>query len=217
MKAYYSPAEWIEIMRRYKYLIDVWRRHKSIRNEWIVRKAFHWALDEHKKTRRKSGEPYIYHPLEVATIVARDIGLGTTSIVSALLHDLVEDTSVTLQEVENAFGEKVAQIIDGLTKIDAIDFDEKSKKSLQAENLKKVFSSIEHDVRVILIKLADRLHNMRTLEHMSYEKQLKIASETANLYAPIANRLGLYAIKQHFNMQFPFRAQSNFNLKLSES
>lgn len=142
--------------------------------------------------RRKSGEPYIYHPIAVARIVAEEIGLDTTSIVCALLHDTVEDTYITLDDIENLFGKKERQIIDGLTKISGV-FDQTS--SMQAENFRKMLLTLSDDIRVILIKIADRLHNMRTLDHMKREKQLKIASETLFMYAPLAHRLGLYNIK----------------------
>jgi len=157
-----------------------------------IRKAFDMALESHKDMRRKSGEPYIYHPIAVAQIAAEEIGLGTTSIVCALLHDVVEDTDITLEDIEREFGKKTAKIIDGLTKIAGV-FDYNS--SLQAENFRKMLLTLADDVRVILIKLADRLHNMRTMDFMPRHKQLKIASETIYLYAPLAHRLGLYAIK----------------------
>ncbi len=150
------------------------------------------ALESHKDMRRKSGEPYIYHPIAVAQIAAEEIGLGTTSIVCALLHDVVEDTDITLEDIEREFGKKVAKIIDGLTKISGV-FDYNS--SLQAENFRKMLLTLADDVRVILIKLADRLHNMRTMDFMPRDKQLKISSETVYLYAPLAHRLGLYAMK----------------------
>lgn len=158
----------------------------------MIRLAFDMALDSHKDMRRKSGEPYIYHPIAVAQIAAEEIGLGTTSIVCALLHDVVEDTNITLEDIEREFGKKVAKIIDGLTKISGV-FDYNS--SLQAENFRKMLLTLADDVRVILIKLADRLHNMRTMDFMPRDKQLKISSETVYLYAPLAHRLGLYAIK----------------------
>ena len=142
--------------------------------------------------RRKSGEPYIYHPIAVAHIAAKEIGLGTTSIICALLHDVVEDTEYSLQDINEMFGPKVTKIIDGLTKIQDV-FDK--NVSLQAENFRKMLLTLSDDVRVILIKLADRLHNMRTLDAMSVHKKLKIASETLYLYAPFAHRLGLYSIK----------------------
>lgn len=158
----------------------------------IIKKAFNVSNDAHREMRRKSGEPYIYHPLEVALICVEEIGLGTTSIVSALLHDVVEDTDWELEDIEREFGPKVTQIIDGLTKISGV-FDYGS--SQQAENFRKMLLTLSDDVRVILIKLADRLNNMRTLDSMPRHKQLKIASETMYLYAPLAHRLGLYAIK----------------------
>ena len=158
----------------------------------MIRRAFDMALESHKDMRRKSGEPYIYHPIAVAQIAAEEIGLGTTSIVCALLHDLVEDTDISLDDIEHEFGNKVAKIIDGLTKISGV-FDYNS--SLQAENFRKMLLTLADDVRVILIKLADRLHNMRTMDYMPREKQLKLSSETVYLYAPLAHRLGLYAMK----------------------
>ena len=158
----------------------------------IIKRAFTISNEAHKEMRRKSGEPYIYHPLEVALICVEEIGLGTTSIVAALLHDVVEDTDWELEDIEREFGAKVAQIIDGLTKISGV-FEYGS--SQQAENFRKMLLTLSDDVRVILIKLADRLNNMRTLDSMPRHKQLKIASETMYLYAPLAHRLGLYAIK----------------------
>jgi len=180
-----------EIAGRYRQLLKVskWSREKG--DVTIIRKAFDLALEAHKPMRRKSGEPYIYHPIAVAKIAAEEIGLGTTSIVCALLHDVVEDTDITIEEIEAQFGSKVANIIDGLTKISGV-FDTSSP---QAENFRKMLLTMANDVRVILIKLCDRLHNMRTLEHMSDKGQLKIASETTFIYAPLAHRLGLYAIK----------------------
>ena len=182
-----------EILKRYSKLLHAWTALKTKKDKLLVRKAFYLAADAHKDMRRRTGEPYIYHPLEVARIAAGDIGLGATSIVCALLHDVVEDTNFTLIDIKNMFGEKVAKIIDGLTKIKEI-FDQ-SEDSYQAENYKKLLLTLSDDVRVILIKLADRLHNMRTLDAMPSNKQIKIASETSYLYAPLANRLGLYAIK----------------------
>lgn len=181
-----------EILKRYRGLLRVYKA-KSPEDKKQVRKAFDMAVDAHKDMRRKSGEPYIYHPISVATIAAGEIGLGTTSVICALLHDVVEDTEYTLEDIRGLFGQKVASIIDGLTKIKGI-FDQKSA-SLQAENFKKILLTLSDDVRVILIKLADRLHNMRTLDAVAPEKQLKIASETIYLYAPLAHRLGLHAIK----------------------
>jgi len=185
-------AEKTEILKRYRALLRACKSTLQKGDKRMIRKAFDMALDSHKDMRRKSGEPYIYHPIAVAQIAAEEIGLGTTSIVCALLHDVVEDTDVTLDEIEQEFGKKVAKIIDGLTKISGV-FD--TNTSLQAENFRKMLLTLADDVRVILIKLADRLHNMRTLESMPRDKQLKISSETVYLYAPLAHRLGLYAIK----------------------
>lgn len=181
-----------EILKRYRGLLNAWSTGAEVKNKRMVRKAFNLAVSAHKDMRRKSGEPYIYHPIEVARIVAGEIGLGETSIICALLHDVVEDTDYTIDDMRRMFGDKVARIIDGLTKIKEL-FDH--TPSAQAENFRKMLLTLSDDVRVILIKLADRLHNMRTLESMSHEKQLKIASETIYLFAPLAHRLGLYAIK----------------------
>jgi len=185
-------AEKNEILKRYRALLRACKSTLQKGDKRMIRKAFDMALESHKDMRRKSGEPYIYHPIAVAQIAADEIGLGTTSIVCALLHDVVEDTNMTLDDIEREFGKKVAMIIDGLTKISGV-FDTNS--SLQAENFRKMLLTLADDVRVILIKLADRLHNMRTMEFMPRDKQLKLSSETVYLYAPLAHRLGLYAIK----------------------
>jgi GTP diphosphokinase / guanosine-3',5'-bis(diphosphate) 3'-diphosphatase len=185
-------AEKKEILKRYKDLIKACKRRLEKGDKEIIRKAFEVSVEAHKEMRRKSGEPYIYHPIAVAQICAEEIGLGTTAIVCALLHDTVEDTDMTLEDIKGMFGEKAAQIIDGLTKISGV-FDHTS--SIQAENFRKMLLTLSEDVRVILIKLADRLHNMRTLDHMKRDKQMKIAGETLYLYAPLAHRLGLNAIK----------------------
>lgn len=185
-------AEKKEILKRYRALLRACKPTLQRGDKKEIRKAFEMALDSHKDMRRKSGEPYIYHPIAVAQIAAEEIGLGTTSIVCALLHDVVEDTNITLEDIEREFGKKSARIIDGLTKISGV-FDYNS--SLQAENFRKMLLTLADDVRVILIKLADRLHNMRTMDFMPQHKQLKIASETIYLYAPLAHRLGLYAMK----------------------
>ncbi len=185
-------AEKQEILKRYRALLRASKSTLQKGDKKEIRKAFEMALESHKDMRRKSGEPYIYHPIAVAQIAAEEIGLGTTSIVCALLHDVVEDTDITLEDIEREFGKKTAKIIDGLTKISGV-FDYNS--SLQAENFRKMLLTLADDVRVILIKLADRLHNMRTMDFMPRQKQLKIASETIYLYAPLAHRLGLYAIK----------------------
>ena len=159
-----------------------------------LRKAYELAVEAHSKQRRKSGEPYILHPIEVARICSEEIGLGPTAVICALLHDVVEDTPITLDDIRNQFGERVAKIVDGLTKLDG-SYDSGSP---QAENFKKVLSTLVDDVRVVLIKMADRLHNMRTLGAMPRHKQLKIAAETSYIYSPLAHRLGLYAIKTEF-------------------
>ncbi len=185
-------AEKKEILNRYKLLIKACKRRLEVGDKEIIRKAFEVSVEAHKEMRRKSGEPYIYHPIAVAQICAEEIGLGTTAIVCALLHDTVEDTDMTLDDIKGMFGDKVAQIIDGLTKISGV-FDQTS--SIQAENFRKMLLTLSEDVRVILIKLADRLHNMRTLDHMKRDKQMKIAGETLYLYAPLAHRLGLNTIK----------------------
>lgn len=181
-----------QILNRYRGLLRASRYSSSNEDRKRIRKAFNTALDAHSHMRRRSGEPYIFHPIAVARIVAEEMRMGTTSIVAALLHDTVEDTSIDLAYVEREFGQKVATIIDGLTKIPG-SFDQ--HQSPQAENFRKMLLSLSEDVRVILIKLADRLHNMRTLTSMKREKQLKIASETEFLYAPLAHRLGLHNIK----------------------
>ena len=187
----YSKEEKEEIERRHLRLIDAWQTRKEASDLEMVDKAFYFAVEAHKDQRRRTGEPYIYHPIEVATIAAGDIGLGRTSIICALLHDVVEDTKYTLDDIREMFGEKVAKVVDGLTKFDTID----NVESMQAENFRKVISSLSYDIRVVLIKLSDRLHNMRTLDSMPKHKQLKIASETTYIYAPFAYRLGLHAIQ----------------------
>ncbi|MCB9233442.1 MAG: RelA/SpoT family protein [Bacteroidia bacterium] len=181
-----------DILNAYRSLMRVCYpiSNKSDRKE--IRKAFEYSLEAHKGARRKSGEPYIFHPISVAKIVVREVGLDPTSVVCALLHDVVEDTFAELEDIRREFGREVEVIIDGLTKISGV-FDHKS--SAQAENFRKMLLTLSDDIRVILIKLADRLHNMRTLQHMKKESQLKIASETLYLYAPLANRLGLHEIK----------------------
>lgn len=185
-------AEKSEILKRYRALLRACKSTLKKGDKKMIRMAFDMAVESHKDMRRKSGEPYIYHPIAVAQIAAEEIGLGTTSIVCALLHDVVEDTDITLEDIEREFGKKVTKIIDGLTKISGV-FDANS--SMQAENFRKMLLTMADDVRVILIKLADRLHNMRTMDFMPRDKQLKICSETVYLYAPLAHRLGLYSIK----------------------
>jgi GTP pyrophosphokinase len=190
-----KEAERKEILRRYRVLLNS-MNPDSLTGEKKkkLRKAFNLAAEAHKDMRRKSGEPYIYHPLEVSTICVRELGLGPTSATCALLHDVVEDTDYTLEDIRNLFGEKEALIIDGLTKIESL-LEKPQGQSIQAENFKKILLSMSEDIRVILIKLADRLHNMRTLDSLPSDKRLKIASETLSFYAPFAHRLGLYEIK----------------------
>jgi GTP diphosphokinase / guanosine-3',5'-bis(diphosphate) 3'-diphosphatase len=189
----YTETEKKEIVRRYRNLLREWKNRKNEAEEQLVRKAFDFAVVAHDGIRRRSKEPYVYHPLEVATICAKDMRLDATSIVCALLHDVVEDTETTLEEIENMFNPRIAIIIGGLTKIEGI-FDD-GRRSIQAEYFKRMILALAEDMRVILIKLADRLHNMRTLDHMPRDKQLKIASETLVLFAPLAHRIGLYNIK----------------------
>jgi GTP diphosphokinase / guanosine-3',5'-bis(diphosphate) 3'-diphosphatase len=184
-----------ELLRRYRSLLKACRRKLDKDDKLMIRKAFDVAMEAHQNARRKSGEPYIYHPISVAQICAEEIGLGSTSIICALLHDVVEDTDITLEDIKGMFGEKVAQIIDGLTKIKGVEIIDPINFSIQAENFRKMLLTLSDDVRVILIKLADRLHNMRTLGSMNEHQQRKIASETLYLYAPLAHRLGLNAIK----------------------
>ncbi len=181
-----------EILRRYRGLLRSASKSITKAEKKKIRKAFDIALEAHSSMRRKSGEPYIYHPIAVARIVAEEMGLDTVSIVCALLHDTVEDTYITLEDIQNVFDKKTKNIIDGLTKISGV-FDHST--SAQAENFRKMLLTLSDDIRVILIKLADRLHNMRTLGSMPKEKQLKIASETSFMYAPLAHRLGLYKVK----------------------
>jgi len=180
------------ITQEFNDLLSLCTHCESKTEQRLIRKAFRVAKEAHKGMRRKSGEPYILHPIAVAKIVTHEIGLGAKSVICAILHDVVEDTEYTIEDIENHFGKKMASIIDGLTKISDV-FDNKS--SLQAENFRKMLLTLSDDVRVILIKLADRLHNMRTLSSMPPNKQIKISGETTYLYAPLAHRLGLYAIK----------------------
>ncbi|MFT5079271.1 MAG: guanosine-3',5'-bis(diphosphate) 3'-pyrophosphohydrolase, partial [Patiriisocius sp.] len=181
------------IAKEYKNLLKISYRTLSSADKKLIRSAFDVAVDAHKEQRRKSGEAYIFHPIAVAKIVAAEIGLDATSIASALLHDVVEDTSYTLADLEQLFGETVARIVDGLTKIDKMPYD--GDVSMQAENFRKMLLTLNDDVRVIIIKIADRLHNMQTMDSMPDYKQVKIASETLYIYAPLAHRIGLYNIK----------------------
>ena len=182
-----------EIANRYKDLLKGTYEILSDDDKKLIRKAFEIAVDAHSEQRRKTGEPYIFHPIAVAKIVAMEIGLGATSIAAALLHDVVEDTEYTLDDMEQLFGETIARIVNGLTKISRLNKEQDA--SIQAENFRKMLLTLNDDVRVILIKIADRLHNMQTMDAMPAHKQVKIASETLYIYAPLAHRLGLYNIK----------------------
>jgi guanosine-3',5'-bis(diphosphate) 3'-pyrophosphohydrolase len=186
-------AENKAIAQEYKELLRISYQSLTADDKKIIRKAFDVAVEAHKDQRRKSGEAYIFHPIAVAKIVASQIGLGSTGIASALLHDVVEDTDITISDIEKMFNPKIAKIVEGLTKIPKVKNDQEI--SLQAENFRKMLLTLNDDVRVILIKLADRLHNMQTMDGMSDYKQAKIASETLYIYAPLAHRLGLYNIK----------------------
>jgi GTP pyrophosphokinase len=183
-----------EIAKRYKDLLKDSYQTLSRSDKLMIRSAFNIAVEAHSEQRRKTGEPYIYHPIAVAKIVANEIGLGATSIAAALLHDVVEDTPYSVDDIERLFGETIARIVSGLTKISSLKKDK--DHSIQAENFRKMLLTLNDDVRVILIKIADRLHNMQTMDAMPSHKQVKIASETLYIYAPLAHRLGLYNIKQ---------------------
>jgi GTP pyrophosphokinase len=213
-------AENKEIVKKYRGLLRAWNSNKGFRDRNKVREAFELAKEAHKTMRRRSGEPYIFHPLEVAKIVAGDIGLGETAIICALLHDVIEDNpDYDIEHIKKQFGAKVAYIVAGLTKIK--DGYEKPESSVQAENIKKMLLTLSDDVRVILIKLADRLHNMRTLDAMPDNKQKNIAAETIYLYSPLAHRLGLYAIKSELeDLALKYTESEIYNtiyLKLQES
>ena len=186
-------AENKAIAKEYKELLRISYQTLSEDDKKLIRKAFDVAVDAHKDQRRKSGEAYIFHPIAVAKIVASEIGLGATSIAAALMHDVVEDTDITVEDIEKMFNPKIARIVDGLTKMAKVKTDQEI--SMQAENFRKMLLTLNDDVRVILIKIADRLHNMQTMESMVDYKQAKIASETLYIYAPLAHRLGLYNIK----------------------
>jgi guanosine-3',5'-bis(diphosphate) 3'-pyrophosphohydrolase len=181
------------IAKEYKELLRISYQTLTDNDKKIIRKAFDLAVEAHKDVRRKSGEAYIFHPIAVAKIVASQIGLGASSIAAALMHDVVEDTDITVDDIEKKFNSKIAQLVEGLTKISQVQKD--MNISLQAENFRKMLLTLNDDVRVILIKLADRLHNMQTMDSMDDHKQMKIASETLYIYAPLAHRLGLYNIK----------------------
>jgi GTP pyrophosphokinase len=189
----YLQKENKKIAKQYKELLRISYRTLSDEDKVMIRKAFETAVEAHQNQRRKSGEAYIFHPIAVAKIVASEIGMDATSIVAALLHDVVEDTEYSLADIEQMFGETVAKIVDGLTKISSLKKD--GNISLQAENFRKMLLTLSDDVRVIIIKIADRLHNMQTMDAMRDDKQVKIASETLFIYAPLAHRIGLYNIK----------------------
>ncbi len=199
-----------EIANRYKHMLQDTYLTLSKEDKVLIRKAFDLALDAHKDQRRKSGEPYIFHPIAVAKIVANQIGLGAPSIAAALLHDVVEDTDYTFTDIEQLFGKTIAKIVNGLTKISRLKKEQNA--SIQAENFRKMLLTLNDDVRVILIKIADRLHNMQTLDSMRADKQVKIASETLYIYAPLAHRLGLYNIKTELeNLGIKFTEPEVFN------
>jgi GTP pyrophosphokinase len=181
-----------EILRQYRALLRVLKTKLKPGDKILLRTAFEMAAEAHKTMRRKSGEPYILHPLAVAKICVEEIGLGIRSTICALLHDTVEDTDISLEDIQREFGAEIVKIVDGLTKISNV---MDANTSQQAENFKKILLTLTDDPRVILIKLADRLHNMRTMDSMKREKQLKISSETVYVYAPLAHRMGLYNIK----------------------
>lgn len=181
------------ILQEYKELLRISYQTLTPEDKKLIRKAFDVAMDAHKDQRRKSGEAYFFHPIAVAKIVASEIGLGATAIAAALMHDVVEDTPITVEDIERMFNSKVAQLVEGLTKISKVQ--KEMNVSMQAENFRKMLFTLNDDVRVILIKIADRLHNMQTLDKMEDYKQVKIASETLYIYAPLAHRLGLYKIK----------------------
>jgi GTP diphosphokinase / guanosine-3',5'-bis(diphosphate) 3'-diphosphatase len=191
---FYSEEDRLTIRKAYRDLLKSMKVEVSLEDSRNIRRAYEMAVEAHSEQRRKSGEPYILHPIEVARICAEEIGLGPTAIVAALLHDVVEDTKLTLEDIRAEFGEKIQVIVDGLTKLDENDTD----ISPQAENFRKILGTLVVDVRIALIKMADRMHNMRTLGSMPQHKQLKIAAETEYIYAPLAHRLGLYAFKSEF-------------------
>ena len=192
---HYTPEEEDRIVEKaYGEVLQAYLQSNHRKKVEIIEKAYRFAKEAHKGVRRRSGEPYILHPIAVAKIVISELGLGSTSICAAFLHDVVEDTDYTKEDIEAVFGTKIASIVEGLTKISGGIFGDKA--SIQAENFRKLLLSMSTDIRVVLIKMADRLHNMRTLGSMRPEKQYKIAGETLYVYAPLAHRLGLFSIKQ---------------------
>ena len=207
------------IAKEYKNLLRLSYRSLSEKDKKLIRIAFDTSVDAHKNQRRKSGEAYVFHPIGVAKIVASQIGLDATSISAALLHDVVEDTKYKLKDIEKVFGNKVSRIVEGLTKISNLKKD--TEISFQAENFRKMLLTLNDDIRVIIIKIADRLHNMQTLEFMTEKKQLKIASETLYIYAPIAHRIGMYNIKnelEDLSLRYTDnQSYSNIKNKIEES
>ena len=188
---------------RFRDLLRKIRAYRPTDDLTLVRKAYDFSLRHHQGQTRASGEPYLVHPLEVATVLA-DMRLDTTAIASGLLHDAVEDTTVTVDDIRTEFGEQVAHIVEGVTKISKIDF--ASREEAQAESVRKMVLAMVDDIRVVLIKLADRLHNMRTLQHLTPERQITIARETLEIYAPIAHRLGMGKIRGELeDLSFPVR------------
>ena len=206
------------IQEAYQRLIDTYLASPHRKKVDVIEKAFKFACQAHAGVRRLSGEPYIMHPLSVAQIVCGEIGLGSTSICSALLHDVVEDTDYTVEDIQNIFGPKIAKIVDGVTKISGGIFG--NQASAQAETFKKLLLTMSDDIRVILIKISDRLHNMRTLDSQLPAKQYKITGETLYIYAPLANRLGLNKIKEELeDLSFRYEQPEQYALiqtRLSE-
>ncbi|MBF1390243.1 MAG: bifunctional (p)ppGpp synthetase/guanosine-3',5'-bis(diphosphate) 3'-pyrophosphohydrolase, partial [Porphyromonas sp.] len=216
----FSPEEEALIDQEYQALIADYIASPHRQKTEIIDQAFRLARHAHGLVRRRSGEPYILHPIAVARIVCKEIGLGSTSICCALLHDVVEDTEYTVEDIRRGFGDKIAQIVEGLTKISTEQVPQ-NIDSLQAQNIRKLLLTIGDDARVILIKIADRLHNMRTLGSMKPDKQLKIAGETSFFYAPLADRLGLFSIKTEledlsFRYEHP-EAYAEIKRKVKES
>src|SRR5512145_2558555 len=204
-KDIFDDEDKFRIQSEYETLVNNLVRCKKPGDRELIDKAFRIANEAHWNMRRKSGEPYIIHPISVAKVVNQEIGLGAKSIAVALLHDTVEDTDYTLEDVKREFGPKIAILIDGLTKISGT-YNKENSSSLQAENFRKMLLTLSDDLRVILIKIADRLHNMRTLDSMPEHKKMKVAGETIFLYAPLANRIGLFAIKSELeDLSFKFR------------
>ncbi|MCH1454428.1 MAG: HD domain-containing protein, partial [Flavobacteriaceae bacterium] len=198
-----------EIAKQYKELLRISYQTLTNKDKKLIRSAFDTAVHAHRNQRRKSGEPYILHPISVAKIVAQEIGLDATSIAAALLHDVIEDTEYNIEDLEKLFGTGVAKIVEGLTKISKLS--KENNTSLQAENFRKLLLTLNDDVRVIIIKIADRLHNMQTLGSMPEHKQVKIASETLYIYAPLSHRIGLYNIKTELeDLSFKYTEPSNY-------